>query len=1380
MAVPAEFNMTRDTFDIIGETFKDDDALITHQLASFNSTIDTTIPLLTQHGGPIEVTAGDDPANPIKRWTCRVTNCGISKPSQYQNGQGRLPLLPSEARNRNLTYAGSLFVDIEYTYSHRGSDSEDKPEHVYESKVCIGKIPIMVGSKYCHLHGRSKSERAALNECPYDRGGYFIINGSEKVIVSQERPVENTISCFEEPDPTKPYISRVEIKSTIDQRFFPIKVTNIKLTKYQDAGKDGVAGHKMMVFLPYYKRPVPLFVLFKAFGVVTDKDIFSYLLDMSDDSDSEFVNMIVPSAMDAHSVLTQADAIRYIANSINITISDTDKVAQPSEEGSDVDQFRMRYAKDLLNREFLPHVGDNPTKKLRFVALMVKRLLRAKMDPTLYSDRDKLTNKRLDLPGTLYAQIFRFYYQKMMGDIKKLFVKVAKKSADRTNEIGLSQELRKLIQKCNIQNKLNYALSTGNWYTHRSQANSASKKGVAQVLSRLAYQGTLSHLRRITSPLERAGSKCEPPRKYHGTQVPKICPNETPEGAQVGSVKNLSLMTHVSIEVSSEPVRYCLRKLGMIPIEEASHLDTHKRTVITVNGDYVGVAPNIQETKRIYHLLRHLKRIGTLSKYNSISWHQDRNHIKILTDGGRYSVPYYVIDRDNHFQIDHWIRAYDGEKLPAIAPTMGQDTCLTSRLEKPAEERYPFNHIFKSDAYKPWMEAAIEYLDTDEDETAMIAVDVEQLYDGQTFRLSDDEYVYYGHLTRQVEIPAENPETFEERWAKLEAVHRHEGTSNETIMKRREEQMARFKEEEGRATETLDQRMRAALDDRALTIYNDCVASVEVVPPDELGAGAGTRMIRLTLKKADSSLSQVERSFIVNINRFLSDNYIVYTHCMMHPATINGVVATNIPFSDHNQSPRNCYQSSMGKQAVGTYVTNYNTRMDTMANVLTYPQVPLVSTRTASFVRMDKLHHGYNALVAIACYTGYNQEDSLIGSLASAQRGCYMSAYSRTYMSKLQKPPGSDASESFEVPPERTIGRKIGAGGKDRYHAIVRNFNRKSRKPELPAIGAIVQGNDIIIPKSKKITSKKKGASEADTLYTDCSVTVRPSEAGVVDMVIPNDYINNTMYVPNNEDEDGCQFVKVRVVERRVPEIGDKFASRAAQKGTEGIQLSAADMMFNQFGASPDKIMNPQAVPSRMTEGQLLESLSAKDGCIRGEFRDATPFTDFDLMRMHESLARTGYDDAGEELMYNGDGELMEGSVTLWPTYYQRLKHMVGDKMHARELGPIQALTKQPAEGRARQGGLRLGEMERDCMIAHGAAQFLKEKMVDSSDIFEFYVSEQKQTVIAGNEKMGVYQCGTENIYGKDDICKVQMPWAMNLFRNELRTAMVDMRYIVE
>jgi len=257
------------------------------------------------------------------------------------------------------------------------------------------------------------------------------------------------------------------------------------------------------------------------------------------------------------------------------------------------------------------------------------------------------------------------------------------------------------------------------------------------------------------------------------------------------------------------------------------------------------------------------------------------------------------------------------------------------------------------------------------------------------------------------------------------------------------------------------------------------------------------------------------------------------------------------------------------------------------------------------------------------------------------------------------------------------------------------------------------------------------------------------------------------------------KFVKVRVSDFRAPVIGDKFASRAAQKGTCGMAYTESAMLFTEDGYMPDLVMNPHAIPSRMTLGHVIEALLGKKGVLSGRIQDCTPFTDFSIDKTKADVESYGYQREGNEVMYNGQtGQIMECAIFINPTYYQRLKHMVDDKMHARNRGPIQILTKQPVEGRSRDGGQRFGEMERDVIVAHGAAQFLKEKTMELSDIFPTHVSKDKKTFVSVNTEHGIYKHGNQDIYETDDVCQVNVPYALVLFQNELKSSLIDMKLI--
>lgn len=456
------------------------------------------------------------------------------------------------------------------------------------------------------------------------------------------------------------------------------------------------------------------------------------------------------------------------------------------------------------------------------------------------------------------------------------------------------------------------------------------------------------------------------------------------------------------------------------------------------------------------------------------------------------------------------------------------------------------------------------------------------------------------------------------------------------------------------------------------------------------------------------------------------------TFCDIDPAMILGVAGSCIPYPEHNQAPRNCYQASMGKQAIGVYCSNERNRLDVVSHVLLNAQAPIVNTIGSKIVRLNELPAGQNVIVAVACYQGYNQEDSVIMNQSSIDRGMFMCISYKTLVCE-EKKTSSNLIELFGVPREE-------------IRQVNKNYHLLDEEGIVP-IGTFVTAGDVLVG---KILHK------GDDTKMDMSLVVKQSEEGVVERVV----------IVNNED--GLKCVKIKIRQMRIPEMGDKVASRAAQKGTIGLTVQQHDMPFSSSGIVPDIIINPHCMPSRMTIGQLIECITGKVSSLEFCTADATPFRKATVEEISERLARHGFHRHGKERLFNGHtGEPIDTMIFMGPTYYQRLKHMVLDKIHARSHGNIQLLTRQPLEGRSRDGGLRFGEMERDAMIAHGNSAFLKDRLLDQSDAHTANLC--TQCGLIGSDLC--QNCGSM------DFCKINMPYATNIFTQELEAIGMSIRF---
>jgi DNA-directed RNA polymerase II subunit RPB2 len=1162
MSNETKFDWENKTWDVIDSHFKDKAVLIKHQIDSFNHFISNDIPLVLKEHNPIIV------YGPNMQYHISFKQYYMSKPIINENDGSVSPMYPNIARLRSLTYASNLYIDIEQKIIKYGSDGKVTEQIQLETleKFNIGKLPIMIGSDLCILNEQVGRTRAEMGECEYDYGGYFIINGSEKVIISQEKKCENKVYVFEPSKVLTKYSHTAEITSSVHDKPSIIEVIQLKLKD-----KDDVFSGKTIKFnwaSRKLKQDIPLFILFRALGIISDKEIMEHiLLDIYDENNKDLVELLKPSVEEAAPIQNQQMALEFISK-YSYTNSYIKKVEIKPEE-------KLNNVYNLLIQRLFPHIGNSNIKKAFFLGYMTKKLLlkSSKVEP--YDDRDSFINKRVETPGDLLKLIFKNKLNDMVKDLRRVLSNDfnGTKKIESPDIIGAS--LSKKIKAGTIEVGMKYALSTGTW----GVKTQSDRKGVAQVLQRITYLGTISNLRRVVSPMTHRVS--DVPRKLTNTQYGNICPCETPEGQPVGIVKNLALLSTITLYSNPDIVYSLLIDLKMNKLEDVRPIDIHNNCKVVLNGDWVGIhtSPNI-----LVEELKKNKRSGVLNIYTSIAWYVEEYELIISTDGGRIVRPLYIVENN---------------KLN-----------ITNEIADKLKEEYTWDDLLtaKIPDDKNKTSSIIEYIDAQEADTSMFALTQKTLDENK----QDNEYYYH------------------------------------------------------------------------------------------------------------------------------------YTHCELHPSMMLGVLACNIPFANHNQAPRNLYQGAMGKQAIGIYTTTFRKRMDTDGLILHYPQRSLVNTRQSKYINGNILSAGTNAIVAIASYTGYNQEDSLIVNQSAIERDLFATSKFKTYKDEEKKNQSTLAEERFCKP------EKLYQNGELKTEKMKFGSYENLDDNGIIKVGTRVSDNDIIIGKTIPLKNSE------GPKFKDASKTIKAGTSGTIDKVV------------FNKTADGYNFCKVRVRSDRVPTIGDKFASQHGQKGTIGIVYKQQDMPFTKDGIVPDIIVNPHAIPSRMTVGHLIECITGKVATLQGVECDATPFCGVNVSDIGEILStKCGFHSSGKEVMYNGKtGEQLNCDIFIGPTHYYRLKHLVDDKIHSRSTGPYQLLTRQPAEGRARDGGLRLGEMERDCLLAHGTTLFLKERFFDNSDKFLVYVCQDCGIIAIANPEENKYKC--TYCKASRNFKQVQIPYASKLLIHEL------------
>jgi DNA-directed RNA polymerase II subunit RPB2 len=1199
------------TWNIIEKFFYDNpQVLVKHHLESYNEFYRTGLKSIFKERNPIILQKEQDAKTNQFKYRCELYLGGkegdkiyYGKPVIYDEDREHY-MFPNEARLRNMNYGMTIHFDLEVDFFIEDDEGKINQSTEVINSIFLGRFPIMLQSDLCILNGLNRDVRYNMGECRNDYGGYFIIDGKEKVIISQEKFADNMLYIRDNYNDI--YSHGADIRTVSEDASKPERTLSVRIV----APTKEYSNNQIVVNIPNVRKPIPLFIVFRALGIISDKEIIEYCL-LNLEENSSFVDLFIPSIHDANKIFTQEAALEYIKT---FTKGHT-----------------VNHVQDILMNYFLPNIGElNFQQKAFYLGYIVFNLLLVFTKLESPTDRDSFKFKRVEVPGRLLYDLFKEYYKLQQDHIKlKLdseynFKKSKNVYQGESFKDVVLQNYERIFGERITETGFKKAFK-GNW----GAAEHTKKPGVVQDLNRLSYNSFISHLRKINLPMD-SSAKVVKPRLLHGSQWGIIDPVDTPDGGNVGFHKHMAIATHITSGCSSYPMMKFFRSiLKMKLLEECNTKFLYSATKIMINGSWVGVLTNPQETMRI---IKKYKRNGLLPIYTSISWNIKKKEIMVYTDSGRLCRPVFYIDNKKpsfknrsileklskmDFSWEQLISGFAKKK----DPNFQVDSCKI----------YELNELYETSNFDDLKgsEGIIEYLDTAEEETALISSD----YD---FNLSKP-----------------------------------------------------------------------------------------------------------------------------------------YTHIDIHPSLMLGVMGNQIVFPENNQLPRDLFSCGQSKQAVSLYNSNFFSRIDKMGVVLNYGQIPLIKSRYLQFINNEQHPYGENVIVAIMVYGGYNVEDSILFNEGSIKRGLFRTTYYNMYESREES-------------------SKVGENSIDSHFQNIQDANIDATKfgydyGYLDKYGLIKENTEM--DDKKVVIGKVQTNLLNPNQPQDVSVYPKKGQLGFVDKTFMT------------EDEEGFRLAKVRMREERIPAIGDKFCSRCGQKGTVGLIIPEENMPFTENGIRPDLIVNPHALPSRMTIGQLVETLMGK-ACVNiGGYGDCTAFVN--KGSKHElfgkALTQHGYNKTGNEILYNGmTGEQLDAEIFIGPTYYMRLKHMVKDKINYRARGPIKQLTRQTVGGRANDGGLRIGEMERDGVIAHGAAGFLQESLLVRGDEYFMAVCNNTGTVAIFNKSQNLFlspmadgpikfnqsidnNLNIENVsrFGRN-FSILRVPYALKLLIQELQAMNIQLRMITE
>ena len=1461
--------------------FNQPNILIRHHYLSFNQFINEIIPDILINSSNVFYEIYDDNYIYSHGFICKNIKY---KPVTYKDGNIEKLLFPKEARKKGLNYFSEVYMDVDqYVDKYNVISGEKERTILYESNpdepFCVAKVPVMVGSSLCS----TKVNNNLNGECKYDYGGYFIVNGKEKIVTCVESGIDNKPIVFSGKDNL--YICKVNSKKT--QWSEVTQSLIVKETKDKN--------RLINVVIPKLQE-INIVILLRALGLETDKEIiYNCCYDLNDTNMVNLLKNSIDKAFDENEnkILTQEQAYNFIINH---------KLKNSNYSTGDADRDRIRkerFLNKIIFTNLLPHLGDDKSLKIKYIGYMANKLFNVLLKRTEPDSRDDFTNKRIDTIGVSMGQLFRHYWKSLLIEIT---TKVrSKKSSDKRSDT--MEDVRTRIKPNVIETHLKKALSTGVWGTHKS------KNGIAIVLDRNSIFKYLSLARRVQAPKMDDSMGLISMRQVDNMQFGFLCPVESPEGKSVGIVKSLALSSTITIynENQFDLITEIINVFDKcyhpddVDISEIIHYGK-----IFINGAWLYVA-NIFDMHELYNLLRQNRRTGIIDKFTTFAFNYKMKEFHIYFDSGRLIRPVFIVENDsinlNDEKIKFINKLFEGGLKPTAWDTLLEtypdlfeyedvessrylmiaDTEQTIKENKIKKDNHnnnidivkinrhgdtkyvnythcnihpylnfglttsicPFvNHnfghrsiVFFNQANQAFGIHMTSYKDRMDNTHVLYhpqtpitttfgtyLTNTDKLAIGQNCVVALSCYMGYA----QEDALILNKNSIDRGMFYGESVKKYE----EEIKKNPSTSISQndiFTKPDPNKTMNIKQANYSKLNDRGFIdeetpITNKDVIIGKISPTNPVGESQKIykdnstifdNIVDGVIDRVHSDIYNEDGYEVINLKVRMQRVPIIGDKFCLTPdhevLTLNGWKnINNIKLDDQVcclDTEQNIYYSNPSKlwefdhsgdmYSIDTQQVNLITTLNHKMYVKKRDRdnYELIEAKDIYGKRVTFKKNGNNNNKNIPIFKipgtekEFNMDDFLvfIGSFYS---------YGKLVEGSIDKIEFYFNDELFcqacnnmniqlyDENKENYCFTTYYLQSEELYTYINNIFDKDTRTLPRWMFNLSHEQSNLLLT-----TLTNSPGFITDKLCDD--ILHLSLHCG---FYVNNDKLrrNETNYEPeinvdNQEDEIINYEGKVYCIE--VPDhvfyvrrngipVWTGNSNRSGQKGTVGILLEEKDMPFTEEGIVPDIIMNPHSLPTRMTVAQMMESVASKIGAIKGEYFDATPFNDYDARELPELLKELGFEENGYDTMYCGiTGEKIKTKIFIGPTHYIRLNKMTMDKVHSRSHGPKHSLTKQPLDGRKNKGGLKIGEMEKDALVAHGMGQFAKEKLMECSDIDKFYVCD-----ICGRL---AYKMGDKNFYycngcNSSRVSAVSIPYAFKLLMQELESVNIGVRIKTE